>query len=317
MAYKLSVTIPVYNTSRFLRKCLDSLISQTLKDIEFIIVDDGSTDESCLICDQYASKDSRFKVIHQKNGGLAFARQTGLSIAQGEYIIVCDSDDWVEPDIYEKLYNKAKETNADIVTCDYFAEYDDGRSIKRQFVFKERDGRVDNMDFLAHGAGCSWIKLIKKSLFVKTNSYYESGINLSEDSLIHYKLMRGNPKIVQIRESLYHYRRQCGGTSYTNSISMHHVNQLRFTYDWLKNNYKLKEHHSIIRQRAIDIAFAYLRANDTNEHVMKDFLFNEIRWKDFSNDRMSLKKMFVYSLKILPLKISKLLLKNIYPYFYK
>ncbi len=96
----VSVTVPVYNTSKYLRKCLDSLQSQTLKNIEFIIVDDGSTDDSGVICDEYAKSNPKFKVIHQKNGGLASARQTGLNHARGEYVIVCDSDERVEPDMY-------------------------------------------------------------------------------------------------------------------------------------------------------------------------------------------------------------------------
>lgn len=125
----VSVIVPIFNTSRYLRKCLDSLAHQTLTAIEFILVDDGSTDDSGKICDEYASKDSRFRVIHQSNGGSAVARQTGLDAARGEYTIVCDSDDWVEPDMYEKLYRKAVETDADMVLCGYFAEYIDGRSL--------------------------------------------------------------------------------------------------------------------------------------------------------------------------------------------
>ena len=93
MIPKISVTVPVYNTSRYLYQCLNSLAVQTLQDIEFIIVDDGSTDNSGIICDAYSKKDSRFKVIHQPNGGSAVARETGLKNAVGDFIIVCDSDD--------------------------------------------------------------------------------------------------------------------------------------------------------------------------------------------------------------------------------
>ena len=111
---KVSVTVAVYNTSKYLRKCLDSLDVQSMQEIEFIVVDDGSTDGSGVICDEYARRNPKFKVIHQQHSGLAAARQTGMDNAKGEYVIVCDSDDWVEPEMYETLYNVAAESNADI-----------------------------------------------------------------------------------------------------------------------------------------------------------------------------------------------------------
>ncbi|MDE7089676.1 MAG: glycosyltransferase, partial [Prevotella sp.] len=231
MILKVSVTVPVYNTSSYLHQCLDSLQTQTLKEIEFILIDDGSTDNSGFICDEYAKRDSRFRVIHQKNGGSAVARQTGLDNAIGEYIIVCDSDDWVEPDMYEKLYRKAKDTDADIVCCGYFVEYKGGRSLPVQTIMKELDGVVDNDDLLRKGAGSSWVKLVKRSFFEKVNAFYESGINMGEDALIVYKLLRGNPKIVQIKGNLYHYRRLLSGNSYTNNVKMSHIFQLEFIYN--------------------------------------------------------------------------------------
>ena len=104
---KVSVTVPVYNTAKYLDRCLSSLIEQTLQDIEIVLVDDGSTDGSDSICDSWAERDNRIKVIHQRNGGLWKARQTGLENATGEFIIVCDSDDWVDTSAYEKAYTKA------------------------------------------------------------------------------------------------------------------------------------------------------------------------------------------------------------------
>lgn len=314
---KVSVTIPVYNTSNYLRKCLDSLLAQTLKEIEFIVIDDGSTDESGKICDEYGKKDSRFKIIHKSNGGSASARQAGLNMASGDYIIVCDSDDWVEPDMYEKLYVKAAAMDADIVTCGYFAEYPDGKSIAQQYWFNEKNGIVDNEDFLTKGAGSSWIKLIKKSLFEKARATYEPGVNLSEDALILYKLMKGNPKVVQIEGNYYHYIRQYGGSSYTNSIKMTHINQLLFTYNWLKENYKDSRYTSLIHKRAIDLAFAYLRAKDTDSNSMRLFLKSELPWKQFGNSPFTPKKIVAYIEKLLPLSISKTILKLVYPIIYK
>lgn len=314
---KVSVTVPVYNTAKYLRQCLNSLKAQTLSDIEFIIVDDGSKDKSGDICGEYAQKDNRFRVIHQRNGGLAVARQTGLNNAHGEYVIVCDSDDWVEPDMYEKLYQKAIETNADIVLCGYYSEYSDGRSVPIQIVFKEKNGQVDNDDLIRRGAGSSWVKLIRKSLFEVTQSSYEPGINLSEDALILYKLMRANPKVIQIIEPLYHYRRLFGEKTYTNCISMSHIRQLKYTYDWLKSNYNNSEYRDIIEKRAVDLAFACIRARDIDEIYANEFLHSEVTYSVIRSHPNRKKAVIVAIEKLFPLSIAKAILHLAYKRYYK
>lgn len=114
----ISVIIPVYNTSQRLKSMLECVMNQTMHDIEIILVDDGSTDASGKICDDYACWDSRFKVIHQSNQGVSVARNTGLNIAQGKYICFLDSDDDIDLCMLEKLHNAAIQADADIVTCD-------------------------------------------------------------------------------------------------------------------------------------------------------------------------------------------------------
>lgn len=313
---KVSVTVPVYNTSKDLKQCIDSLKSQNFMDLEFIIVDDGSTDDSLFLSSQYTHGDQRFRIIHQNNGGLASARQTGLDTAVGEYVIVCDSDDWVEPDMYKTLYEKAKQTDADIVTCGYFTEYGEKGQKCNFSVFKETDGIVDNSDLVKRGAGWSWVKLVRRSLFKDYNITYEPGINLSEDSLIVYKLMKLNPKVVQIQKPLYHYRRVFGGTSYTNSLSMKHIRQLHFTYNWLKENYLDPEWRGVITNRAIDLAFACLRVSDLDKKFFKEFLRSELPLNKFIKEKISLKKMVVYSAKFLPLEWIKSVIKSFYPLVY-
>ena len=313
----VSVTVPIYNTSKYLQKCLDSLASQTLAGIEFILVDDGSSDDSGRICDEYARNDSRFRVIHQDNGGSSVARQSGLNNARGEYVIVCDSDDWVEPDMYRLLYTAAKNQEADIVVCGYYAEYSNGSSIVHPAQYKENDGVVDNEDILQYGANSSWVKLVKKDLFTKTNSCYVKGINLSEDSLIIYKLLKGEPKIIQIKENLYHYRRLLGENSYTNCIKMNNIFQLAYTYFWLKSNYAEEKYSPIVTQRAIDLAFACLRVNDLQESYVKWFISSELKWKNFRSARISLKMIMVCIEKILPVPMSKYIFRNLYRFFYR
>ena len=114
---QISVIVPIYNVEKYLAKCIDSIINQTLTNIEIILVNDGSTDNSRKIIDKYDKKDSRIKVIHKKNGGQGSARNAGLDIAKGEYIGFVDSDDWIDSNMYENLYNAAISNNADIVVC--------------------------------------------------------------------------------------------------------------------------------------------------------------------------------------------------------
>ena len=123
---KVSVVIPIYNTEKYLKRCLDSVINQTLEDIEIILVDDASPDNAGELCDEFAKKDARIKVIHKENGGLGFARNSGIEVACGEFIAFLDSDDYVEEDMYEKLYNTAIEKNVQTCLCGHTQYFDDG-----------------------------------------------------------------------------------------------------------------------------------------------------------------------------------------------
>ena len=117
---KISIIVPIYKAESTLVRCLDSLKAQTLPDFEVIMVDDGSPDRCGAMIDEFAARDGRFKAFHKPNGGVSSARQFGIDHATGEYTIHADPDDWVEPTMLESLYNKANETNADMLICDFF-----------------------------------------------------------------------------------------------------------------------------------------------------------------------------------------------------
>lgn len=121
----ISIIVPVYNVEKYLDRCMESILQQTYRKLEIILVDDGSTDTSSAMCEAYAKKDSRVRVIHKPNGGLSDARNAGLSIATGSYIGYVDSDDWIEPDMYERMYRACIEQDAQIAVCRYFCEYQD------------------------------------------------------------------------------------------------------------------------------------------------------------------------------------------------
>ena len=137
----ISVIVPVYNIEGYLGKCIDSIIAQTYKDLEIILVDDGSSDHCGAICDKYAKKDNRIKVIHKPNGGLSDARNHGIEAATGSYLGFVDGDDYIEPQMYEKLHNALVENDAEMSICSF--RYVGG--------YEERNGRLSIADEVLTG----------------------------------------------------------------------------------------------------------------------------------------------------------------------
>lgn len=313
---KVSVTVPVYNTSGFLRKCLDSLACQTLKEIEIIVVDDGSTDNSGNICDEYASKYPNFKVIHQENGGLSAARQTGLEHASGEYIIVCDSDDWAEPDMYELLYKEGQRTDADLILCGFFAEYPDGRSIPVQKIYNHLDWEGHLKEQFCTNSHSSWIRMMRRSMLVDNGINYEPGINMGEDMLILYKLLLNKPKIAQIEKKLYHYRKELSGSSYSANLKFSSVMQMNKTFEWIKSHYDPEMFHEGFFNLDIDLMFAALRAKKKDKYFIKNFMNRHMTWGRLLNHRKSPKAVAVYAAKIFPIQTISKLIDKLYKYVY-
>ncbi|MRH42701.1 glycosyltransferase [Aquibacillus halophilus] len=140
MKPKISIIVPVYNIEQYLRKCLDSILAQTFTDFEVIIVNDGSTDSSGDICDEYAELDNRVRVIHTYNGGLSSARNVGLKLSRGDFVGFIDGDDWVFKDMYQTLYELCNQTNSDISICTMY------REIEGEIVYVDRDNYIKEMD---------------------------------------------------------------------------------------------------------------------------------------------------------------------------
>ena len=127
----ISIIVPVYKVEQYLHRCINSILAQTFENFELILVDDGSPDNCGKICDEYAQKDNRIKVIHQKNSGTIIARNAGIKIATGKYLGFVDSDDYIKPQMYEKLYNCISSDNYDIVWCDVVIEHSDRQVISK------------------------------------------------------------------------------------------------------------------------------------------------------------------------------------------
>ncbi len=203
---KVSIIMPVYNAEKTIRKSLDSVVAQTLNECELIIVDDGSTDSSGKICDDYAKQDSRFIVIHKNNAGVSAARQTGLDAAKGEYVIHVDPDDWIEPEMLELLYHKAATDEADMVICDFFIDVGDKILYSKQCPSSLMSGTVLNDMFgvnSIHGSCCN--KLVKRVCINKYQAKFPEGINYCEDICFNIQLLKHDIKVTYLNKALYHY----------------------------------------------------------------------------------------------------------------
>lgn len=202
---KVSVIIPIYQVEKYLERCIKSVINQSYKNIEIILIDDGSTDHCPTICDEYAQKDSRIIVIHKQNGGLSSARNSGLLACNGDYVSFIDSDDYIDEHMIEIMVKKIEITNSDIVCCGFYFEMDNGY-ISKSFMPSLILNKSDAIDALIENTYLnhySWNKLYKKKVF--KNVYFPEG-KLFEDIRTTYKLFLNADKVCLIDEYLYHYQ---------------------------------------------------------------------------------------------------------------
>lgn len=198
----ISIIVPVYNTSKFLKRCLDSLLNQTYKNIEIIIVDDGSTDDSPQICDAYASLDTRIIVVHQTNTGVVGARNRGIEHSSGDYVLFVDSDDWVSLDMCYNLVNKAETAKVDLVICDF-------SHIREDSVTSFHCEVIESPDILLHKIiryqhpSVLWNKLFKRNLAISSLMNCVVGDNISEDFLAIVSCLLSSPTIAYVSDCLY------------------------------------------------------------------------------------------------------------------
>ncbi len=257
---KISIILPVYNVGKYLRQSLDSLVNQTLKEIEIICVDDGSGDDSYEILEEYKNKDARIKVIHKENKGTGAARNDGLRIASGEYIGFVDPDDWVKPNMYERLYTLAKEKDVDITMCmpdgydeknkketpfPYFVD-ENFANIPEERIFSWKDLSPFKYPM------CVWNKLYKKELFDKNKIEFAEGLDFEDHKVIFGSLLTAE-KIYFIKEKLYVYRFNREGSVLTD------------------NNRRLIDHIEIF-----NIVENILKNTNTYEALREDFLLYKI-----------------------------------------
>lgn len=241
----ISIIVPVYNVQKFLPKCLDSILCQSYANIEVIVVDDGSTDGSELICDDYAAKDPRITVIHQSNQGLSSARNNGLSIARGEYIGFVDSDDWISPMMYEKLHNEIIKYDADMANCRMYIATDDGVYFKKEGYsnqtkqFSRKESLISLLT-LAEISNSACDKLYRRSALLVNpfpiGKYYEDLYSIADI------LCRCNRVVCIDRPYYYYYSR------FDSIMHTHTAKHLRDHFD-----------SSICRNKKIEVSYPELK----------------------------------------------------------
>ncbi len=210
--YKVSVIVPIYGVEQYIEKCARSLFEQTLDSVEFIFVNDCTKDRSIEILERviedYSNRKSDICIIHNsENKKLAATRDVGLKLAKGEYVLNCDSDDWVERNMLEVMYNKAIECDADIVCCEGFKVGINGKELMKYDYDEEVGGDKLRQLYLYDHYTAIWNKLIKRSLFIDNNIWHYDGVNMGEDSAVTIRLRCFSKKTIVVHQPLYYYNR--------------------------------------------------------------------------------------------------------------
>jgi len=204
MSPLISVVMPVYNAMDYLKKSIDSVLKQSYADFELILIDDGSTDGSAKICDEYSLKDFRVKAYHQQNQGSSAARNKGFDLSKGKWIIHVDADDWLEEDMLQKMITVGERENADIVACAMIKETRNDSIVLLYPYGPEETGKKRYKVDLLFSA--FWNKLIRRDLYDRTGVRSVNGIKMWDDVVVTTKLRWNSNKTVIINEPLYHYR---------------------------------------------------------------------------------------------------------------
>lgn len=225
---KVSVIVPFYKVASFIERCIRSLMEQTLRDVEFIFVNDASPDESIDIVKRVCSEyDRDVKILtHPENMGLPAARNTGMAMASGEYIYHCDSDDWLETDMLEKMYTAGVKQDADIVYCDFFISFETGERYMSNPNFTTGEDLLKK-GFLAGTTKYNvWNKLVRHSLYDKTGVIFPSGHSMGEDMTM-IMLAVGAGNVAYVGNAFYHYVK-LNMNAFSNTFSKRHLDDMKY-----------------------------------------------------------------------------------------
>lgn len=287
---KISIIIPIYKVEQFLMECLESIINQTYRNLEIILVDDGSIDNSGKICDKYATCDSRIKVIHKKNGGVSSARNAGLDIAKGDYICFIDSDDWIEVNALESCISHLLENGSELCFFNYDQVYEGGKRILKEVIPGDQEffDDLDNLDTLYKYMNwtASWNFLFKTSLV--GNLRFNEELWIGEDTVFKFQLYKKISSFSYLKTVLYHYRIRLN--SCTDGIhpdlpqiiyKRYHIMSRLIENGGYPNNAKFVINTiELIRQlpNVIDVAFNGKLSLNSNYEVIENYI-NTVEFK--------------------------------------
>lgn len=293
---KISVIVPVYNVENYLDKCIESIVNQTYKNLQIILVDDGSTDTSPKKCDEWAKKDERIKIVHKKNGGLSSARNAGIDISQGEFLTFVDSDDWIENNFIEELHKAIVVNNADISICGFKKIEDSTCKILYEESCCNKDIVIENgLDLLFTQKNVTyvvaWNKMYRKGIFNKLR--YKEG-KLHEDEFIIYDVYNlAKNGVALVNKNLYNYLQR------KNSIMGKTTNEKcfdiveAFNFRLKQVNVNSKYYCKAVQQYLNAYVLVYLRIKDNKQLKKKCFEEYKREQKKFKG----LKFDFIFKLK--------------------
>ncbi len=320
---KISVIVPVYNVEKYIEKCIRSIMEQTLKEIEIIVVNDGSPDRSSEIIDRLMKEDQRIKVINKKNEGVSSARNIGIKVATGKYIQFIDGDDWAEKDFLKSMYEFAEKENLDIVVSDYCEDYFDGKKKIQEGKKKSEkiifDSKEYLKDFFYNGdAPAMWNKLFKTSLYKENNIFCPENISMGEDLATTPRLIYFSKKIGYLKKEFYHYRKN--PKSITNTTTGINKCQIFQCFDLLDDFFKEKNEKFedlLYRNRLHHLnGFLFLKPVFDNEVYMDGYkrfllLISDKRFDENANRMNKVKVFFMKVLSMFPYKITFLFINKI------
>lgn len=295
---KVSVIIPIYNVEKFISRCVISLMEQALTDVEYIFVDDATPDNSIKVLQEvinrYPDRKSQCRIIHHKqNLGLPAARNTGLNVAQGEYIFHCDSDDFVEPDMLEHLYGKATETDADIVWCDWWLSFTKNERYMKQ---PEYFTPIDALKGMLSGVMKFnvWNKLVRRKLYTDSNITFPAGYGMGEDMTM-MRLFARASKVAYLPKAFYHYVQQNSG-AFCKNFSEKHLVDVRHNVSLVTDDLKHLFGSSLDKELAffkLDVKFPFLISDDVAKYALWQEWYPEANRYIMQNKRLSLRSRCV------------------------
>ena len=267
----LSLIIPIYNASSYLAFSLESLLSQPFQDFELILVDDGSTDASPSICDEYAAKDERIRVLHEPHSGVANSRQVGQEAAKGMYILYVDADDQVDPCMIADMYQEAVTQKADMVICDYRELTYDGEVYRKQEP-TALSGEAIMEDILSGKLyGALWNKMMRREWLQQTKASFPQGLTMREDLIFLSQCLPYASKIVYIPKAYYGYERRNASaltSHYVNESPAYYLQECLWVDLILKNQFLLASTQQRLQTYLLELAYITLKSG----------LFDKPKW---------------------------------------